>query len=75
MPYRGAHPPKGSGFHRYVFMVFKQAGQIELTKELQAKFLLETNRPKFEIRNFAAEHNFSPRPVAGNFYRAQNTDS
>ncbi|OQV23541.1 putative OV-16 antigen [Hypsibius exemplaris] len=69
MPYGGARPPNGTGLHRYVFMVFKQAGRIDVT-DLRSQFS-PTNRTKFEIKNFAAAHNLDPQPLAGNFYQAK----
>lgn len=38
IPYLGPHPPKGSGLHRYVFML------VEQTRMLSSKFLLFRSR-------------------------------
>lgn len=64
-PYVGSGPPKGSGLHRYIFLVFKQPGQITVTEAN-----LGTDRRNFSIRNFAKKYNLG-NAIAGNFYQAQ----
>ncbi|XP_055353162.1 protein D2-like [Paramacrobiotus metropolitanus] len=65
--YRGPHPPKGSGLHRYVQLVYKQTGRIDKNSLPGALF---SDRRKFSIKNFAKEHNLGD-PFAGNYYVAQ----
>ncbi|KAL0278184.1 UNVERIFIED_CONTAM: hypothetical protein PYX00_000080 [Menopon gallinae] len=70
--YIGSGPPKGSGLHRYVFLVYKQPEKIETTK-LRRLGRNVDHRGKFSIKKFAKEHNLGD-PVAGNFYQAQWDD-
>lgn len=67
--YVGAGPPKGTGLHRYVFLVFKQKGKVEFSeqrlKNTQAAF-----RKNFSVRNFAHKYKLG-QPIAGNFFQAQ----
>eukprot|EP00274_Cyanoptyche_gloeocystis_P003531 CAMPEP_0196652450 /NCGR_PEP_ID=MMETSP1086-20130531/1746_1 /TAXON_ID=77921 /ORGANISM="Cyanoptyche gloeocystis , Strain SAG4.97" /LENGTH=190 /DNA_ID=CAMNT_0041983001 /DNA_START=99 /DNA_END=671 /DNA_ORIENTATION=+ len=62
-PYMGPAPPRGTGLHRYVFVVYKQPGPI-VFKPLD-------NVGKFDSRQFAKDHQLSA-PVAVNFFHAQN---
>ncbi|XP_066254882.1 protein D2-like [Euwallacea similis] len=63
--YRGSGPPKGSGLHRYIFLVYLQQGVINVTEPN-----LEADRRNFSIRKFAQKYNLGS-PIAGNFYQAQ----
>eukprot|EP00727_Mastigamoeba_balamuthi_P004779 m51a1_g143 hypothetical protein (790) ;mRNA; r:458392-463570 len=60
--YMGPSPPKGTGKHRYVFVLYKQSARIE-------SFTTD-ERPSFKSREFASEHGLTP--VAGVFFFAQN---
>ncbi|XP_011192817.2 phosphatidylethanolamine-binding protein homolog F40A3.3-like [Zeugodacus cucurbitae] len=69
--YIGSGPPEGSGLHRYVFLVFKQAGKIEATQ-----FIPKTSREgrvSVKTRDYIAKYNLGD-PIAGNFYQAQYDD-
>ncbi|XP_039954003.1 phosphatidylethanolamine-binding protein homolog F40A3.3-like isoform X2 [Bactrocera tryoni] len=69
--YIGSGPPDGTGLHRYVFLVFKQAGKIESTK-----FIRKTSREgrvRTKTRDSIAKFNLGD-PIAGNFYQAQYDD-
>jgi len=35
-PYLQPHPPYGTGYHRFVFLLFKQEGKIEMDSELRS---------------------------------------
>ncbi|PSN44467.1 OV-16 antigen [Blattella germanica] len=59
--YIGAGPPKDTGLHRYVFLVYKQPGKITYTEK------------RINNRNFAKKYNLG-NPVAGNFFQAQYDD-
>jgi len=72
MSYRGSRPPKDSGIHRYVFLVYKQAHRLDVASNPKLHFP-PNNRTNFEIRAFAAVHNLGS-PIAGNFYQAQYSD-
>ncbi|KAH8418181.1 hypothetical protein KR222_011199 [Zaprionus bogoriensis] len=66
--YVGAGPGEGSGLHRYVFLVFKQADKIT-----SAKVIPNTTREgrlNVKIRDYVSKYNFGA-PVAGNFFQAQ----
>lgn len=70
--YIGSGPPKDTGLHRYVFLIYKQGGKIEFT-EKRLPNNSGDDRGKFSINNFAKKYNLGD-PVAGNFYQAQWDD-
>lgn len=67
--YVGSGPPKGTGLHRYVFLVYKQPGKIEF-KEKKLTNRSGDGRGRFSIKKFAAKYNMG-QPIAGNFYQAE----
>ncbi|XP_031628685.1 protein D3-like [Contarinia nasturtii] len=68
--YIGAGPPKDTGLHRYIFLVFKQPnGKIE-HNELRATKRQMNNRPKTSVTEFMKKYNLN-EPNFGNFYQAQ----
>lgn len=71
--YVGSGPPKGTGLHRYVFLVYKQNdGKIKPSeKKLTNKS--GDGRGGFSINGFAKKYNLGD-PIAGNFYQAQWDD-
>ncbi|XP_003743803.1 protein D3 [Galendromus occidentalis] len=66
--YRGSGPPKGTGLHRYVFLVFKQKQALQLDEPRVPRFSRE-GRLNWSARKFAEKH--SLELVAGNFYQAE----
>uniref|UniRef100_A0A0U5AHJ9 Putative odorant-binding protein n=1 Tax=Reticulitermes speratus TaxID=60591 RepID=A0A0U5AHJ9_9NEOP len=70
--YVGSGPPKDTGLHRYVFLVYKQSGKIKYDEPHLTNRSGE-NRGKFSIRKFAKKHNLGD-PIAGNLYQAQWDD-
>lgn len=68
--YVGSGPPKGTGKHRYVFLVYEQpdAKRIEVETKVDNKSL--AGRLAFDLKKYVNEHGFGT-PVAGNFYRAE----
>ena len=70
--YIGSGAPKGTGLHRYVYLIFKQNGKISPNHPVASKFSRE-GRLKFKIANFVKEYSLSG-PIAGNFYLAQFDD-
>jgi phosphatidylethanolamine-binding protein (PEBP) family uncharacterized protein len=70
--YVGSGPPKGSGLHRYVLLVYKQPGKIKYDEPRLTNRSGE-NRGKFSIRQFAKKHDLGD-PIAGNFYQAEWDD-
>lgn len=67
--YVGSGPPKGSGLHRYVLLVYKQNQKLEFDEPRTSSTSRE-NRLNFAIRKFAEKYNLG-QPIAGNFYVAQ----
>ncbi|EEB16280.1 phosphatidylethanolamine-binding protein, putative [Pediculus humanus corporis] len=71
--YVGSGPPKGTGLHRYVYLIYKQNGKIETSKLRKLTNKSGDHRGKFSIQKFSEEHNLG-NPIAGNFYQAQWDD-
>lgn len=69
--YVGSGPPKDSGLHRYVFLVFKQHGNVETS--ISVPNTSRDGRLKTKTRDLIKEFNLGS-PVAGNFYQAQYDD-
>ncbi|XP_073817246.1 protein D3-like [Musca autumnalis] len=67
--YIGSGPPKGTGLHRYVFLLYKQPGKLEFD-EARVGNNSRQDRPKFKAAAFAEKYNLGS-PIAGNFYQAQ----
>lgn len=70
--YIGSGPPSGSGFHRYIFLLFKQPNGKQ-----EFDFPTVTNRSRegrlsTKTRKLIADYNL--KLVAGNFYFAQYDD-
>ncbi|XP_033211166.1 protein D2-like [Belonocnema kinseyi] len=72
-PYVGSGPPKGSGLHRYVFLVYKQPGQINF-EEFQLTSNGKEGRRKFSAKNFSEKYQLGD-PIAGNMFQAQWDES
>ncbi|KAI6234901.1 hypothetical protein M3Y99_00742000 [Aphelenchoides fujianensis] len=67
--YWGAGAPPKTGFHRYVFLLYRQPARlhgVQLGSE-------HDDRVKWNVEKFAHEHNLG-RAVAGNFYLAQSDE-
>lgn len=71
--YVGSGPPKGTGLHRYVFLVYKQPGKLSFEGEQRVGNNSRENRPKFSAAQFSKKYNMGV-PVAGNFYQAEYDD-
>ncbi|XP_055551535.1 protein D3-like [Wyeomyia smithii] len=69
--YISSAPPEGSGLHRYVFLLYKQPGQVQFDEPKQSN--RNPKRGKFQAAEFARKYNLGS-PVAGNFYQAQYDD-
>lgn len=67
--YIGAGPPKDTGLHRYVFLVYRQPAQLEFDEPHLTNTSAE-KRGKFSIKCFAQKYNLG-NPVAGNFFQAE----
>ncbi|XP_019870681.2 protein D2-like [Aethina tumida] len=70
--YIGAGPPKNTGLHRYVLLVYKQPGKINCD-EPRLKNNSGSNRGNFSVRKFAKKYNLG-NPIAGNFFQAEYDD-
>ncbi|XP_050497216.1 protein D3-like isoform X2 [Diabrotica virgifera virgifera] len=67
--YVGSGAPKGSGLHRYIFLIYKQNGKIEFN-EPRIDNRTKTGRLNFSTRKYAEKYNLG-QPIAGNFFQAQ----
>lgn len=64
-------PPKGSGLHRYVYLLYKQEnGKIDYSDQPRLSGTMGKNRGKFSTKDFVAKYKLGT-PVAGNFYQAE----
>ncbi|CAH1284670.1 unnamed protein product [Diabrotica balteata] len=70
--YVGSAPPKGSGLHRYVFLLYKQPEKLKFDEPKHGP--TDGNRGKFNTENFAKKYKLG-KPIAGNFFQAQWDDS
>lgn len=70
--YIGSGPPKGTGLHRYVILVYKQPGKIQF-QEQKLTNRSGDGRGKFSIKKFAEKYKLE-KPIAGNFYQAEWDD-
>lgn len=67
--YLGSGPPKGTGLHRYAFMVYKQPRKLTFD-EPRTKKLSRAHRRSFTLKKFSEKYKLGD-PVAGNFFKAQ----
>ncbi|XP_058797813.1 protein D1-like [Phymastichus coffea] len=70
--YRGSGPPKGTGLHRYVFLLFKQPEKLQFDEKFISK-TTRTGRVNYSVQNFVDKYKLGI-PVAGNMYRAEYDD-
>uniref|UniRef100_A0A1A9VMF7 Phosphatidylethanolamine-binding protein n=1 Tax=Glossina austeni TaxID=7395 RepID=A0A1A9VMF7_GLOAU len=70
--YIGSGPPKDTGLHRYVFLVYKQKCKREFD-ETRLKNNSADGRGGFKIASFAKKYELGT-PVAGNFFQAEYDD-
>lgn len=70
--YIGSGPPKDTGLHRYVFLVYKQPKKLEFD-EKRLKNNSGDGRGLFSIKKFAEKYELGD-PIAANFYQAQWDD-
>ena len=62
-----------SGKNRYVFLVFKQAGKLEVIEPPRAPNNVTEGRKGFNMQQWLNKHQLGAA-VAGNFYRAEYDD-
>ncbi|XP_030073283.1 phosphatidylethanolamine-binding protein 1 [Microcaecilia unicolor] len=70
--YVGAGPPKGSGLHRYVWLVYKQAGPLKCDEPILCNRSGE-NRGKFRLVDFRKKYKLEA-PLAGTCCQAEWDD-
>lgn len=71
--YIGSGPPKGTGLHRYVFLVYKQQEKCNFSNIPKLPNNSGDKRGKFSIGKFAQQFKLGP-PIAGNFFVAKYDD-
>uniref|UniRef100_A0A0K0EPJ1 Phosphatidylethanolamine-binding protein n=1 Tax=Strongyloides stercoralis TaxID=6248 RepID=A0A0K0EPJ1_STRER len=71
--YVGSGPPSGTGFHRYVYLLYKQQGRIDDREHGKLSNRSGDGRGGFKIEKFAQKHHLEG-PIAGNFYEAEWDD-
>lgn len=67
--YIGAGPPKDTGLHRYVFLVYKQDGPLQFNEPAINTSTIEP-RFHFSARNFSRKYHLG-EPIAANFFQAE----
>lgn len=67
-------PPINSGEHRYVFLLFKQPGKIDINGHVKISTFQMDGRNKFSTKSFMDTHKLET-PVAGNFYLSSFDES
>lgn len=67
--YVGSGPPKDTGLHRYVFLLYKQPKKLQFD-ESRLKNNSGKGRGKFSIKKFAEKYGLGD-PVAVNFFQAK----
>ncbi|XP_049820377.1 protein D2 [Aethina tumida] len=67
--YRGSGPPKNTGLHRYVFLVYEQEGKMGFD-ERRSHAKTYANRFKFSAKKFSEKYRLG-NPIAGNYFQAQ----
>ncbi|RZB39108.1 D2-like [Asbolus verrucosus] len=70
--YVGSGPPRNTGLHRYVFLLYKQPEKLTFDEEHKSN--TNGNRSKFSTEDFAKKYKLG-NPVGGNFFEAQFDDS
>jgi len=68
--YKAPTPPVGSGLHRYVFLIFKQPGQVQFREPHIDLSKTAPSRTHFSVREFIKKYSLG-QPIAGNYFQAQ----
>ncbi|KAK3595328.1 hypothetical protein CHS0354_004483 [Potamilus streckersoni] len=73
--YVGSGPPKGTGLHRYVFLLFKQPkGKMTFAGLSKLSNRSGDGRANHKVKDFAKKHGLDGNLVSGNFYQAEYDD-
>ncbi|XP_023020256.1 protein D2 [Leptinotarsa decemlineata] len=67
--YIGAGPPRGTGLHRYIFLLYKQPSKMHFN-ETKLTNQYWKGREKFSMRKFALKYKLGV-PYAGNYFEAE----
>jgi phosphatidylethanolamine-binding protein (PEBP) family uncharacterized protein len=67
--YAGAGPPKGTGFHRYIFVLFEHDQRVEFD-EVKITKGTRLQRTRFSMKKFQKKYELD-RVVAWNYFKAQ----
>ena len=70
--YIGSGPPKDTGLHRYVFLIYKQPGKLTCSEKCLPNNST-ANRGGWKARAFVEKYKLG-NPIAGNFYLAEYDD-
>ncbi|EOA93994.1 Phosphatidylethanolamine-binding protein 1, partial [Anas platyrhynchos] len=70
--YVGSGPPKGTGLHRYVWLVYEQPKQLKCDEPILSNRSGD-KRGKFKVAAFRSKYNLGV-PVAGTCYQAEWDD-
>lgn len=71
--YTGSGAPKGTGLHRYIFLLYKQpSGKTDFGHLQRIDKITREGRPMFKVRGFAEQHKL--QLVAGNYFLAEFDD-
>lgn len=70
--YVGSGPPKGTGLHRYVWLVYEQSAELKCSEPVLTNRSGD-NRGKFKIQAFRKKYGLGS-PVAGSCYQAEWDD-
>ncbi|KAK3595327.1 hypothetical protein CHS0354_004482 [Potamilus streckersoni] len=73
--YVGAGPPKGTGLHRYVFLLYKQPqGKMKFKGLPKLTNHSGMGRAGYNVQRFIATYGLEGNLVAGNFFKAKYDD-
>ncbi|XP_072846619.2 large ribosomal subunit protein mL38 isoform X2 [Pogona vitticeps] len=73
--YFPAFPAKGTGYHRYVFLLFKQDQQIDFTEDVRPKPCHSLNMRSFKTFDFYKKHQSDMTPAGLAFFQCHWDDS
>ncbi|XP_075223946.1 protein D3-like [Lycorma delicatula] len=68
--YFGPSPPKGTGLHRYVFLLFEQPGKIKFNEPFKGVSDM-AERKSFKTSAFMKKYKLG-KPIAGNYFVAKS---
>lgn len=67
--YFGSGPPKGTGIHSYIFLVYEQKKKLDFDEPRSSK-LSRANRLKWSLKDFVKKYELGDA-IAGDFFKAQ----